>query len=149
MINKIQYLKWVPFNKQDYVIMASAVLIAHGIDMINNDLDIAVRPEILHDFLSKRDVTHEQNYIIGNSIELSYTGSKMFNRLNTNADIIEGYSFMSLFDLREMYIDINREKNKEKILTINRLMYGEMSTDENNAINTIYGLHIANTDDVQ
>ena len=123
MINKIQYLKWVPFDKRDYVVIGSAVLIAHDVDIYNNDLDIVVRPEILYDFLSKRGASHEQSYIIGGHIELSYMSSKIFNKLNTDADIIEGYSFMSLFDLREMYIDLSREKDKEKILIINDLLY--------------------------
>lgn len=123
MIDKIQHLGWVPFDKRDYVVMASAVLIAHGIDIVNNDLDIAVRPEILYDFLSKRGASHSQNYVVGGHIELSCTGSKMFNNLNTNADIIEGYSFMSLFDLRGMYIRMGREKDMGKILTINDLLY--------------------------
>lgn len=123
MIDKIQYLKWVPFDKRNYVIIGSAVFIAHGVNMINNDLDIAVRPEILYDFLSKRGANHEQNYVIGSHIELSCTYSKMFNKLNTNADIIGGYSFMSLFDLRGMYIRMGREKDMEKILIINDLLY--------------------------
>lgn len=123
MINKIQYLKWVPFDKKDYVVMGSAVLIAHNVDIYNNDLDLAVRPEVLAKFLSKRYANHERNYIIGSHIELSCTGSKMFNKLNTNADIMEGYSFMSLLDLRSMYIYMGREKDMGKILIINDLLY--------------------------
>jgi hypothetical protein len=123
MLNKIQYLKWVPFDKRDYVIMCSAVLVAHNADIVNNDLDIAVRPGILYTFLSKRGASHEQNYVIGSHIELSCMGSKIFNKLNTNADIIEGYSFMSLHDLRGMYIRMDREKDMDKILIINDLLY--------------------------
>lgn len=123
MIDKIQHLWWVPFDKRDYVIMASAVLIAHSADIINNNLDIAVRPEILYDFLSKRGANHNQDYVVGGHIELSCAGSKIFNKLNANADIIKGYSFMSLFDLRGMYIRMGREKDMDKILIINDLLY--------------------------
>lgn len=123
MVEKIKYLKWVPFDKQDYVIMGSAVLVAHGVDIVNNNLDIIVRPEILNSFLSKRNANNEQNYVIGGHIELSCMDSKMFNKLNTGADIIKGYSFMSLLDLRDMCILLGREKDMNKILIINDLLY--------------------------
>lgn len=123
MIKKIQYLKWVPFDKKDYVIIGSAVLVAHDVNIVNDDLDIAVRPEILYEFLLKRNADYEQNYVIGNHIELSCMCSKTFNSINTNADIMEGYSFMSLFDLRGVYIRMGREKDMDKILAINVLLY--------------------------
>jgi hypothetical protein len=123
MIEKIQHLKWVPFDKRDFVVIGSAVLVAHCVDIVNNDLDIAVRPEILNNFLSKRGASHDQNYVICGHIKLSCTGSKMFNKINTGADIIKGYSFMSLLDLRNMYILLDREKDMNKIFIINDLLY--------------------------
>lgn len=124
MINKIQYLNRIPFDKQDIVIIGSAVLIAHNINIINNDLDLIVRPDILKKFLLTRGANFEENYIFSNHIELSWSSSKEFNELNKKANIIEGYSFMSLIDLRDMYTGLDREKDKEKILIINNLLNG-------------------------
>jgi hypothetical protein len=125
MINKIQYLKWLPFDNRDIIIIGSAVLIAHNVDIVNNDLDVVIRQEVLKNFLLKRNVIFDETYIIDNHIELSYKANgtnKTFNELNKNADIIGGYSFMSLFDLREAYIAFGREKDKEKIIIINNLL---------------------------
>lgn len=127
MINKIQYLKWLPFDNRDVIIIGSAVLIAHNVDIVNNDLDVVVRQEVLKKFLSKRNVTFDETYIIDNHIELSYKANgtnKNFNELNINATIIEGYSFMSLLNLRESYIAFGRKKDKEKIIIIDNLLNG-------------------------
>lgn len=125
MINKIQYLKWLPFDNRDIVVIGSSVLIAHNVDIVNNDLDIVVRQDVLKEFLLKRDAICNETYTIDNHIELSYKANgtnKNFNELNINATIIEGYSFMSLFDLRESYIAFGREKDKKKIIIINSLL---------------------------
>lgn len=125
MIDKIQYLKRIPFDKQDIIIIGSAVLIAHGIDIVNNDLDVAVRRDILDVFLSRRGIICEKTYMVGNHIELSYGSimtDKSFNDLNKNADIIEHYSFMSLPDLKGMYLAMGREKDKEKLVIVDKLI---------------------------
>lgn len=125
MINKIQYLKWLPFDNRDIIVIGSAVLIAHNIDIVNNDLDVVIRQDVLKEFLLKRDVIYDETYTIDNHIELAYKANgvnKTFNELNINADIIEGYSFMSLLDLRKAYIAFDRKKDKEKIIIINSLL---------------------------
>ena len=125
MINKIQYLKWLPFDKRDVIVIGSAVLIAHNVDIVNNDLDVVIRQDVLKEFLLKRSAICNETYTIDNHIELSYKANginKTFNELNINADITEGYSFMSLLDLREAYIAFGREKDKEKIIIINNLL---------------------------
>lgn len=127
MIEKIKYLHSIPItiDLKDMVIIGSAVLIAHGVDIINNDLDVVVRRNVLDAFLLKRGVTCEKTYITGNHVEMSYgtdmTG-KSFNKLNKNADIIEKYSFISLPDLKEMYIALGRKKDKEKLIIIDKLL---------------------------
>lgn len=127
MIEKIKYINYLPItiDTKHMVIIGSAVLIAHGVDMVNNDLDVVVRRDVFNEFLSKRDVVCDKTYTVSNHIEMSYSSTmtgKSFNELNKNADIIEKYSFMCLADLKEMYLALGREKDKEKLIIIDKLL---------------------------
>ena len=127
MINKIQYLRRMPLDKNDVVIIGSAVLIAHGVDIINNDLDVVVKPEILNEYLGERNIRLEygETYTPMEGIEITGDLSiidKRYNQLNSKADVIEGYTFMSLLDLKAMYLALNRENDNLKIDIINRLL---------------------------
>ena len=127
MIDKIRYLQHIPFEKKDIIIIGSAVLIAHGVSIINNDLDVVVRPETLDKYLHTQGIPLNDNnrYKYLSDTEL-YRDidiiDKTFSDLNSAADIIEGYTFMSLFDLRLLYTKKNRNKDREKITIIDKLL---------------------------
>ena len=127
MIEKIKYLKHIPFYKEDIIIFGSSVLIAHGINIVNNDIDVIVKPEKLDLYLKTRGIQLNRNesYNYINKIELYYALdiiNKTYNQINSNADIIDGYTFINLSDLKLLYMKLGRNKDKEKIVIINSLL---------------------------
>lgn len=117
----------LPFKKTDIIIFGSATLIAHGVDIKNNDLDVIVRPHILkeHTTFNKFIRNEDGKYKMYGDIELFEDLpmiNKTFNQLNSKADIIEGYTFICLIDLRNMYCAMNRDKDIIKIKIIDKLL---------------------------
>lgn len=132
--NKVKHLDRVWFPKDKFVILASSVLVLHGLIEENSDLDIWVDDSLLATIAVSSDYEHHvkdgvYSYKSNDGLVECVYKSKYINASFVEAfkDSIEsesGYHFMSLESTIAMYKMLDRgDKDKEKIQMLEMIQH--------------------------
>lgn len=116
----------------DFAIFGSAPLVIRNIKETNKDLDIIVKKSLWNELIKKYPVTiqvvenKQYEFIIIGNIELSYTliGVNGINpkTIVDKADIISGYRFVKLEDVKFCKLCWNRDKDINDIKLIDQYL---------------------------
>jgi len=123
--NKVNYLDRVWFPKESFVIIASSVLVLHGLIERNNDLDIIVSDSLIgtialsedfNEVVRDGDIYYQSRDKI---IEIAYKPKNIIESFSeayiNSIESENGYHFMSIESTIAMYKMLDRVKDKEKI----------------------------------
>lgn len=134
-LERIRHLKIIDkFNmdKDNVLIMGSAVLVLHGVIEKNDDLDLIVSrnefnklkkdPRIKKDYKYNKVFLRTKDGKMEAAVNFQVLG-KTFEQLFKRSLEVNGYHFMSLRDTYKMYKKLDREKDKEKIIRLKRIFH--------------------------
>lgn len=125
-MNIFEKTKELGLPKDDFVIVGGGVLTALGLVKWDNDIDMAVTPEIFESFKGEgweryerggKELLRHDVYDIGVDF-----GEWDLNDLKQDAFQVEGVSFMSLQKLLEWKREAGRDKDHEHIRIIEAYM---------------------------
>lgn len=115
-MNKEEYLKKLDslnLDKDKYCIIASGVMLMHGLRDKCNDIDIRVREDLFQELRNKFNLKKSDRY--DNLYELNDIDIKCSGFDINNIDYFEGYPVEKIELQLEWMIKNKREKDKEKI----------------------------------
>ena len=115
-MNKEEFLKKLDslnLDKDKYCIIASGVMLMHGLREKTNDVDIRVTKDVFDELMNKYNMKQSERYDYVYELNDFDINCKDFIR--DNIEFIEGYPVEKIELQLEWMIKNKREKDKEKI----------------------------------
>jgi len=131
--NKVKHLDRVWFPKDKFIILAGSVLVLHGLIETNTDLDMMIDDSLLGTIALSKDFkmiegngkyTYQSNDEL---LELVYEptaiNASFADAFRQSIESENGYHFLSIDMTIEMYKNLNRDKDKEKIQMLEMIQH--------------------------
>ena len=110
-------------DKNKYCIIASGVMLMHGLKDECNDIDLKVTKELFDELMNKYQMKQSDRYdYVYELLDIFDVNCRNFDK--NNIEIIDGYPVESLKLQLDWMIENNREKDKEKIEKIKNYLGG-------------------------
>ena len=115
-MNKEEFLKKLDslnLDKDKYCIIASGVMLMHGLTNKTNDIDIRVTKEVFDELMNKYNMKQSERYDYVYELNDFDINCKDFIR--DNIEFIDGYPVEKIELQLEWMLEQKRDKDKEKI----------------------------------